>query len=228
MTERFPASTTISDAVLTRRSIRNFSDTPVPLDVLRDVLDKARFAPSGCNYQPWEATVLAGAPLAELQAKMLAAAPQDPKEYSWDAPAQSPRHDARLKELGGMMYGTMAIERSDRAARGDFVGQNLRSFGAPALLLTYFPRIMLEPQWSDVGMWLQTIMLLLRERGLDSCPQEFLSMYARIIKDFLGVPDRDYIFFCGIAIGYRVADDPVNNFERPRVPLDEQVKFLGF
>jgi len=53
-------------------------------------------------------------------------------------------------------------------------------------------------------------------------------MYARVIKDFLGVPDKDYIFFCGIAIGYREADDPVNNFERPRVPLDEQVKFLGF
>ena len=228
MTEGFPAASTVSDAVLTRRSIRNFTDRPVPLAVLREVLDKARFAPSGCNYQPWEASVLTGAPLAELRARMKAATPQNPKEYSWDAPSQSPRHEARLKELGGAMYGAMAIERGDRAARGDFIGQNVASFGAPALLLTYFPRLMLEPQWSDVGMWLQTIMLLLREQGLDSCPQEFLSMYAKVIKDFLGVPDKDYIFFCGIAIGYRVADDPVNTFERPRVALDEQVKFLGF
>ena len=69
---------------------------------------------------------------------------------------------------------------------------------------------------------------LLREQGLDSCPQEFLSMYAKIIKDFLGVPDKDYIFFCGIAIGWRDDDAKVNGFPRERVDLDEQAKFLGW
>ena len=77
-------------------------------------------------------------------------------------------------------------------------------------------------------MWLQTVMLLLREEGLGSCPQEYLWAYARLIKKFLGVDDETHIFFCGLAIGYRNPDAPVNNFPRARVPLDEQVRFLGF
>ena len=87
---------------------------------------------------------------------------------------------------------------------------------------------MKEAQWSDTGMWLQTVALLLREEGLDSCYQEFMALYANVIRDFLGLDHDRYMLFCGMAIGYRDPDAPVNNFERERVPLDEQVKFLGF
>jgi nitroreductase len=217
----------VTDAVLSRRSIRAFSDEPVSLDVLRRVLDKARMAPSGCNFQPWEATVLTGEPLKALQDKMLASQPQDPEEYNWSAPMQSPRHAARLQELGGFMYGAMGIERDDSEGRKAFMHQNVTSFGAPALLVCYFERFMGSPQWSDVGMWLQTIMLLLREEGLDSCPQEWMGLYARLIKDHIGVSDETHLLFCGLSIGKRL-DAPVNAFDRPRVALDEQVKFIGF
>ncbi len=84
------------------------------------------------------------------------------------------------------------------------------------------------PQWSDVGMWLQTVMLLLREEGLDSCAQEFMSIHARLIKAHIGVSDETHVFFCGMAIGYRDPANPVNAFERGRVALDEQVRFVGF
>lgn len=218
----------VTEAVLTRRSIRAFTPEPVGLDVLRRVLDKARMTPSGCNFQPWRAAVLTGEPLQALREKMLASQPQDPIEYSFSEPNASPRHLARLQELGARMYGAMGIERSDSSARETFSRSNVLSFGAPVLLVCYFERFMGPPQWSDVGMWLQTIMLLLREEGLDSCPQEWMSLYARVIKEHIGVPDEDYILFCGLAIGRRVPDAPVNLFERPRLPLDEQVSFLGF
>lgn len=218
----------VSEAVASRRSVRAFLDKPVPLDILRGVMDRARMAPSGCNFQPWEATILTGEPLKTLQASMQKTPPQDPPEYDWSAPNASPRHLARLKELGGAMYRAMGIEREDQAARDAFTAANVVSFGAPAVLLCYFPRLMGPPQWSDVGMWLQTVMLLLREQGLDSCPQEFLWMYAKLIKAYLGVSDETHIFFCGMAIGYRDESAPVNCFERPRVPLDEQVRFIGF
>lgn len=221
-------ATTVSEAMLTRRSIRAFSDRPVPLELIRKVMDTARWTPSGCNFQPWEGAVLTGAPLHELQERMRAAAPQDPKEYSWSDPEVLPECLARLHQVGADMYAAMNIERADKAARGDFMAQNLVSFDAPAVLLVYFPRVMGPPQWSDVGMWLQSVMLLLREEGLDSCPQEFLSIHARLIKDFLGVSDESHIFFCGIAIGYRVEDDPVNQFDRKREELDSKVQFLGF
>ena len=143
------------------------------------------------------------------------------------APAAEPRYQARLQELGARMYGAMAVERADADAREDFARQTLLAFGAPVLLLCHFPKLMKEPQWSDVGMWLQTIMLLLRGEGLDSCPQEYMGLYGRTIKDELGLGD-DILLFCGLAIGHRDAANPVNAFERPRVPLDEQVRFLGF
>ncbi|MGD9811836.1 MAG: nitroreductase [Sphingobium sp.] len=219
---------TVSEAVATRRAIRAFQDTPVDIDTLRRVMDKARFAPSGCNYQPWEATIVTGDPLKQLQERMRNSSPQDPPEYDWSAPGKMPDYQARLFEVSEGMYGAMGIAREDKTARREFFIRNVISFDAPAVLLCYFPRLMGPPQWSDVGMWLQTIMLLLREEGLDSCPQEYLWAFARLIKDFIGVSDETHIFFCGLAIGYRDADAPVNNFERQRVPLDDQVRFLGF
>ena len=219
---------TVSEAVAKRSSVRDFLDTPVPLDLLRTVIDKARMSPSGCNFQPWEGAILTGEPLRQLQEKMKVTPPQDPKEYSWSDPEVIPECLARLQQVGADMYAALQVERSDKAGRADFMARNIVSFDAPAVLMVYFPRVMGAPQWSDVGMWLQTIMLLLREQGLDSCPQEFLSMYAKVIKDFLGVSDESHIFFCGIAIGYQDEEDPVNHFDRKREPLDGKVKFLGF
>ena len=125
----------VSEAVLSRRSIRAFKDTPVPEDVLRRVLDAARWAPSGCNFQPWEATILTGEPLRALQDKMLTTPPQDPREYNWDDPEVIPQCLARLHGVGKSMYGAMGIGRDDTAARDKFMASNFTSFGAPAVLM---------------------------------------------------------------------------------------------
>jgi nitroreductase len=222
-----PGAISVSEAVASRRTIRDFTDAPVPYAALLRVMEKARLAPSGSNYQPWEAAILTGAPLLALRAKMRAAAPQQPAEYiiqPVDVPAEYP---ARLAETMAKQYEVQGIARDDKNARMAAIMRNVDSFGAPVLLLCYLPRVMGPPQWSDVGMWLQTIMLLLREEGLDSCPQEFLSIHARLIKDHIGVDDATHVFFCGLGIGYR-ADTPINNFARSRVPLERQVRFVGF
>jgi nitroreductase len=219
---------TATEAVVSRRSVRAFLDRPVPLETLKRVMDKARWAPSGCNFQPWEATVLSGAPLKALQAKMLNSAKQEPEEYAVTPAEITARYLARLQEVGARMYADRGVARDDPEARKEAMVRNFLSFGAPVLLLSYFPRFMGPPQWSDIGMWMQTVMLLLREEGLDSCPQEYLSFHARVIKEHIGVSDEDYVFFCGVAIGYRDPDAPINSFDRPRVPLEEQVHFVGF
>ncbi len=218
----------VSEAVAGRRSVRAFLDRGVPLETMTRILDKARMAPSGCNFQPWEAVVLTGAPLQALQETLLAAQPDDPLEYDFSAPGQHAKYQQRLSAVGASMYGTLSIGRGDVDARTLFSQQNLTSFGAPVLLLCHFPKFMKEPQWSDVGMWLQTIMLLVCEEGLDSCPQEWMGVYGRTIKAALNLPQDETLLFCGVAIGYRDADHPVNNFERQRVPLAEQVRFEGF
>ena len=217
----------VTEAVTTRRSIRAFLDKPVDLETLTRVMDKARWAASGCNYQPWEAAILTGQPLKDLQAKILADGPQA-AEYDWAAPGTEEAYKKRLDGVSAGMFGAMGIARDDGEGRMKAMMRNAVSFDAPAVMFIYFPRLMKEAQWSDVGMWLQTVALLLREEGLDSCYQEYMALYANTIREFLGLDHERYMFFCGMAIGYRDPDAPVNNFERERVPLEEQVKFLGF
>lgn len=218
----------VSEAVASRRTIREFTDEPVPYETLLRIMEKARLAPSGSNFQPWEATVLTGEPLRSLREKMATAAPQQPMEYAIQPPGVPAEYPERLAEQCARQYAAQGVARDDKAARMAAIMRNVDSFGAPVLLLCYLPRVMGPPQWSDIGMWLQTIMLLLREEGLDSCPQEFLSIHARLIKDHIGVSDETHIFFCGMGIGYRDAAAPVNGYERPRVPLARQVQFQGF
>ena len=105
--------------------------------------------------------------------------------------------------------------------------KNWDSFGAPVQLFTYTAKYMGPPQWSDMGMWLQTVMLLLREEGLDSCAQEIWAMYGTYMRALLNIDD-DHIFFCGMAIGYRDPDAPINNFDVPRVELDAAITWRGF
>jgi nitroreductase len=190
-------------------------------------MDRARLSPSGSNYQPWEAAILTGEPLAALRAKMAVSPPQQPMEYLIEPPDVPAEYPARLAETMAKQYDALGIGRDDKDGRMTAIMRNVVSFGAPVLLLCYLPRVMGPPQWSDMGMWLQTIMLLLREEGLDSCPQEFLSIYGRLIKEHIGVSDETHIFFCGMGIGYR-AETPVNAFARTRVPLERQVRFVGF
>ncbi len=217
----------VTEAVTSRRSVRQFLDKPVDLETLRRVMDTARWAASGCNYQPWEATILTGEPLKALQEKMQATPPQQ-AEYDWSAPGQEDAYTERLHGISRGMFGALGIARDDGEARMAAMARNTVSFGAPAVLFCYFPRLMKEAQWSDTGMWLQTVALLLREEGLDSCFQEYMALWADVIRDHIGIDKERYMFFCGMAIGYRDEDAPINNFERERVALDDQVKFVGF
>ena len=217
----------VTQAVTTRRSIRAYLDKPVPLGVITRVMDKARWAASGCNYQPWEASIVTGAALKDLQAKLTTTPPQA-TEYDWAAPGTEEAYKQRLNAVSAGMFGAMGIAREDGAGRMAAMMKNAVSFDAPAVMFVYFPRLMKEAQWSDTGMWLQTVALLLREEGLDSCYQEYMALYANVIRDFLGLDHERYMFFCGMAIGYRDPDAPLNNFARERVPLDSQVKFIGW
>ena len=83
------------------------------------------------------------------------------------------------------------------------------------------------PQWSDIGMWLQTVMLLLREAGMDSCAQEAWAVYSKQIRECVDIPG-DHIFFCGMAIGWGDRSHAVNTFPVARAPLDEAVRWEGF
>ena len=221
----------VSEAATSRRSIRAFLDRPVGRAVLERVLAIAQRAPSGGNVQPWNAVVLTGPPLAALEAAIAQALPLGKAgrsmEYDIYPRGLDGAYEERRVGVGEVMYEALGIARDDKQGRLGQFAENFRAFGAPVLLLVHTPRYMGPPQWSDIGMWLQTVMLLLREEGLDSCPQESWAMYAREVREAIAVPE-DHIFFCGLAIGYRDPQAPVNLFAVPRAPLSEVVRFEGF
>src|SRR6185312_9271177 len=112
--------------------------------------------------------------------------------------------------------------REDKASRLKFFGGNWSFFGAPVGLIFTVDRQMQQGQWSDVGMFLQSIMLLAREYGLHTCPQEAWAVWHRIIREYLDVPQNEMIF-CGMAIGHADMDHPVNHLKSERAPFEEYV-----
>lgn len=221
----------VSEAVATRRTVRAFLDKPVDQAVLRRVLEKAQNAPSGGNTQPWNATVITGEPLAKLLSDVAAILPEGPArhkpEYAIYPPELDGAYAERRKGVGEAMYAALEIPRDNKMGRLMWFAKNFQAFGAPVLMLIHTPRYMGRPQWSDIGMWLQTVCLLLREEGLDSCPQEAWAIYQEQIRAVVDIPD-DHIFFCGMGIGWRDPNSPVNQFPVPRAPLDEAIRWEGF
>jgi nitroreductase len=122
------------------------------------------------------------------------------------------------------MYGRMGIPREDKAARLKWFARNYEFFGAPTALFCTVDRGMGPPQWADMGMFLQSVMLALREAGVDSCAQECWAVYPTTIRSFLGTPDHRMLF-TGMAIGYRNPDHPVNALRTERADVDTFVRF---
>ena len=220
---------TVSEAVATRRSVRAFLDKQVDLALLRGILEKAQRAPSGGNVQPWEITVVSGDPLQALIAKVIQAATSEARgTYAEYAIYPDPLPDPwmqRRRDVAMAMYDAMGIDRSDKPARAAAALKNLTAFGAPVLLFLHCPKLMGPPQWGDMGLWLQTVMLLLREAGLDSCPQEAWSTFGRLIRAELHLGE-DNILWTGLAIGWRDDADPVNNFPSDRASLDHVARWF--
>ena len=221
----------VTEAVTSRRSVRQFLDKPVDSEVLKRVLETAQRSPSGGNTQPWNAVVVSGDELTRITDAIKAKVPTAPMgeghEYAIYPEGLDGRYEEQRRTVGKMMFDSIGLERDDKAGRFAQMAKNWDSFGAPVQLFTYTRKYMGPPQWSDMGMWLQTVMLLLREEGLDSCSQEIWAMYGTYMRELLNIDD-DHIFFCGMAIGYRDPDAPINNFSVPRVALDEAVEFRGF
>lgn len=220
----------VSEAVASRRSVRAFLDRPVDPALIRRIVVAAARAPSGGNLQPWHIAVIGGDPLAELktlvQRRVLEAPRGEAPEYEVypkDLPA--PYRDYRFR-VGEALYGELGIPREDKLARLQWFANNFQFFGAPLALFCSVDRAMGPPQWSDLGMYLQTLMLLLREAGLDSCAQECWSLYPQTLGEFLDLPPQRMLF-CGMSIGYADPEAPVNRLHAERAPLEAFAEFRG-
>ena len=216
----------VSEAVVTRMSVRAFRPDPVAGEVGRGILEAAHRAPSGGNLQPWRVYALSGEPLAELK-RIAAATPMEAPQYPVYPDALWDPFRTRRYECGEDLYASIGVGREDRAGRFGQLAKNLDFFGAPVGLFFCLDRKLGSAQWSDVGMYMQSVMLLATERGLDTCAQEFWARYANMVAGFLNLPD-DHMVFSGMALGYRDPDAPINQWRTRRDPFDAWAEMRGF
>jgi len=221
----------VSEAVARRISTRAFLDRPVPTADIVAALEQAARAPSGGNLQPWLVSVVNGERMTAFRAIMeerLAGQMRqggEAAEYAvYPHPLIEPYRTRRF-EVGEEMYALLGIAREDRPARLRRFAENYRFFGAPAAIFCFVDRTMGPPQWSDLGMFLQTFMLLLEERGIASCAQECWAAYPLTVADFCGTPEQ-LMLYCGVAIGHADAHAPVNRLRTSRAPSSEWLKVL--
>lgn len=217
----------VDEAIKSRISIRAFKTDPVPEAIVREILDVARYAPSGGNLQPWKVIAVAGAErdaVVALAQANLPGAEDDRPVYPADL--WEPYRSRRYK-VGEDMYALLGIGRDNKPARLMHLAQNFQFFGAPVALFFVIDKGMGHGQWAHLGMFMQSVALAALERGVDSCMQEaWARMRAPLARHF-ALPDSEMIY-CGMALGYADTSKPVNTLRSDRASVDEIATFRGF
>ena len=215
----------VSEAVVARRSIRSFLDTPVSDEQISQLLEKAARAPSGGNVQPWRVFVINGPSMPKFLQFLADTDPRETPAYEiYPKELPSPYRDSRFK-VGEDMYKLLNIPRDDKPSRFAHLARNFKFFDAPAAFFCFIDKTMGPPQWSDLGMFLQTLMLLAQEEGLDTCAQEAWANRSQAVANFVGAEDN-LMLFCGMAIGHKNPEADVNNLVSDRAPLETWAKFV--
>jgi nitroreductase len=222
---------TVTEALERRISVREFRPQPLPRELVREILDIARWAPSGGNLQPWKVIAVAGADrTAVIELARRSHAAQGPDE-SIGRPVYPPNlwepYRTRRYKLGEDMYALLGIPRSDRSARLARFERNYEMFGAPVGLFFVIDERMGHAQWAHLGMFMQSIALAALERGVGSCMQEAWAALRHTLKAHFALDEHEMIY-CGMALGYADESAAVNSLRSDRAPVEEFASFRGF
>jgi nitroreductase len=223
------ASTTVSDAIDSRVSTRAFLERPVPPELVREIVQKATRAASGGNLQPWRLYVLSGAArdrLVEAVAEKRKTRPIDGLEDDIYPRDLGEPYKTRRGAVAAGMYELVGIARDDAPARDAQMARNFEFFGAPVGMILCIDKQMGPPQFCDLGLFLGNLMLLAREAGLHTCPQEAWSLWGATIREVVGVPENELVF-CGVALGYADPEHPINALRTERAGLEDFAVFQG-
>lgn len=221
-----------------RRSTRDFLPTPVPREVIDEILTDAMTAPSWSNTRPYMVAVATGAVrdriTTELNRRWVIAA-QAINGSWWDKIMFVLRGDAfpssdyhvyrpypkdllpRSHKIGRELYTHIGIARGDRAARDAQWARNFDLFGAPAAIFIFTHKGLPTYSASDAGLFMQNLMLSAHARGLGTCAEGALAIWSTPVKKEFNVPAQ-YKLLCGIALGYP-STDTVNEFRAERLPI---------
>jgi nitroreductase len=211
----------LDESIRERHSTRLFLPQPVPRELLDEALALAVSAPSNSNIQPWHMVFATGPARDRLVHALLEEAQRRPP----NVPPLPESFQHYRKELGAQVYGAMGIARADKAARKAAVLRNWEFFRAPVAGIVCMHRDLGPADALSVGMFLQTLLLALTERGLGSCVEVSIAGYPEIVRAQLAIPEEVSIL-CGLAVGYPDPGFPANQVHIGRDNIDKNVVFV--
>jgi len=217
----------VSEAISNRRSTRGYLDKPVPKETIREVLDIARLAPSNSNTQPWHIAIASGEARRQLQADIMAAIDGgEAPSPQWPAGGVglTGAYKDRQYECAFTYYDALGIAREDKMERALTVLKNWEFFGAPHVAFISMPNTMNRANAVDLGIFLQSIMLLFAERGIGCIPQGALAAYPEPVRKICDIPEENGIVV-GMSFGYRDDNAAINEVYQSRRALDDIASF---
>ncbi len=217
----------VSHALRARRSVRAFLPAVPPGALVQTLLQEAAQAASGGNLQPWRVVALTGEPLRALLAAVAQSQPGEDESLQSYPPNLWEPYRTRRFANGEDLYRTLGIPREDKAGRLNQLARNAAFFGAPVGIFVCVDERMGMPQWADLGIYLQSLMLLAVQHGLATCAQGFWRRYTAAVQQQLGLPEG-YRVAVGVALGYEDTTAPINTLRTPRAPWAEWGQLHGF
>ncbi|AYF86794.1 nitroreductase [Pseudomonas sp. DY-1] len=221
----------VAELLKKRISVRAFTAEPVDAQTMLDLLEAARWSPSGGNLQPWKVIAVSGEEKLALEKLAVETLLKNPKGEAGDHPIYPERlsepYRSRRYKVGEDMYALLGIPREDKSARLRNLSRNYQFFGAPVGVFFVIDRSMGHGQWAHLGMFMQSLALLAEERGLATCMQEAWGMVRESLHRHFELPENELVY-CGMALGHADRSAAVNGLRSDRAPVEEFVQLRGF
>lgn len=219
----------VENLIKTRRSTRAFLEKPVDEAMIRELLECAKWAPSGGNLQPWKVLVVQADTKQAVSDLAIETVNNNPKgeddEYPVYPAKISEPYRTRRFTVGAQLYELMGIERGDKTGRVRFIHNNLKFFGAPVGLFFVIDHDMGRGQWAHLGMFMQSLALAAEEKGLGTCMQESWAWVRKTLHSHFKLAENE-VLYCGMALGWPDKQAKVNELMPERADLDEFVTFV--
>lgn len=218
----------LKDIIKSRYSVRSFTKKNVDIEIIKEILQISKCAPSGGNIQPWKVYVVTGSAKEKLIERTLSNydnGVQEKIEYEIYPNPLDEEYKKRRSECAKDMYAALSIEQDDIESRLTQIRENFKFFGAPVGMIITIDKAFAVNGWGHVGMFIQNICLSAIDNDMGTCLQESWSIYPETVKDVLNIPDNEVVW-CGIALGYPNLEHPINNYRTSRESIDKFVTFI--
>ncbi|MEY4481336.1 MAG: hypothetical protein RIQ84_498 [Pseudomonadota bacterium] len=221
----------VDDNIKARRSIRAFLPKPVEKQEILDLLNVAARAPSGTNTQPWQVYIITGAKKQALSDEIISifnnpeALKEQTEEYNYYPATWIDPYISRRRKVGFDLYGLLGLGKGDKEKMQAQTARNYSFFDAPVGVFFVIDRVMQQGSWLDYGMFVQSVMLAAKARGLDTCPQAAFTQFHRVIAKHLDLkPEQQLV--CGMSLGYADTSKIENTLVTEREPAHNFTHFI--